>query len=181
MKRFLRQIEDVMSPIPEEIVYCYGEWQNGYTDMGVKVEFHEGLPKSDKWTDGKRRLVIIDDLMSEVDSSVTRLFTKGSHHRNLSIIFIVQNLFSKNPEQRTISLNSHYLILFKNPRDATQIMHVGKQMFPGKSSYVQESYKDATSRPHGYLLIDFRQSTPDHLRLRSNIFPPDHQVVYVQK
>ena len=115
------------------------------------------------------------------DDRVTKLFTKGSHHRRLSVMYIVQNLFGKNKEQRTISLNSHYLVIFKNPRDASQVTHLAKQMYPGKTKYLQESFKEATSIPHGYLLIDLRQETPDHLRLRTRVFPDQSQVVYVQK
>ncbi|KAK7103579.1 hypothetical protein V1264_018449 [Littorina saxatilis] len=96
-------------------------------------------------------------------------------------MYIVQNLFGKNKEQRTISLNSHYLVVFKNPRDASQITHLAKQMYPGKLKYVQEAFKDATSMPHGYLLFDLRQETPDQLRLRTKLFPPEHPVVYLQK
>ena len=143
--------------------------------------FVEGLPKVEEWDTTKRRLVILDDLMSEADDRVTKLFTKGSHHRNISVMFIVQNVFGKNKEQRTISLNSHYLAIFKHPRDASQVTHLAKQMYPWKLRYVQESYKDATSPPRGYLLIDLRQDTPDHLRLRTSIFPSQHQVVYLQK
>ena len=92
----------------------------------------------------KRRLVVIDDLMAETDSRVTQLFTKGSHHRDMSVIQIVQNIFGKNKEQRTISLNAHYIIIFKNPRDKTQIIHLGKQMFPGQSKFVAEAFKSST-------------------------------------
>ena len=170
----------MMMPVPDKVVWCYGEWQPGYNQL-KGVVLVEGLPKVEEWRMNQRRLVILDDLMSEADDRVSKLFTKGSHHRNLSVMFIVQNLFGKNKEQRTISLNSHYLMIFKNPRDASQITHLAKQMYPGKLQYVQESFKDATSRPHGYLLLDLRQDTPDHLRLRTNIFPPEQQVVYVQK
>ena len=180
VKKFIKHVDQMMFPVPEEIIWCYGAWQKGYEELGSNIRLNEGIPKWEEWTDNLRRLVILDDLMSEIDSSITRLFTKGSHHRNMSIIFIVQNLFNKNPEQRTISLNSHYLVLFKNPRDATQITNLGKQMYPGKGSLVQDSYKDATSKPYGYLLIDFRQDTPDHLRLRSDIFPPKIETVYLQ-
>ena len=177
---FLAQIGALMTPVPEEIVWCYGEWQPGYNKM-KGVTFVEGLPKIEEWQGQRRRLVIIDDLMSETDDRVTKLFTKGSHHRDLSVMYIVQNLFGKNKEHRTITLNSHYMVVFKNPRDASQITHLAKQMYPGKLKYVQEAFKDATSKPHGYLLFDLRQETPDHLRLRTNIIPPEHQVVYVQK
>ena len=180
VRQFLQSVSTMVSPAPQEIVWCYGEWQTVYEEM-KDVTFVEGLPHIELWSDGKPRLIILDDLMSEADGRVTKLFTKGSHHRNLSVIFIVQNLFGLNKEQRTITLNSHYLVVFKNPRDVSQINHLAKQMYPGKLKYVQEAFKDATSSPHGYLLFDLRQETPDHLRLRTNIFPEDNQVVYVQK
>ena len=43
----------------------------------------------------KRNLIVIDDQMIEAgkDNRIVNLFTKGSHHRNLSVIYIVQNLF----------------------------------------------------------------------------------------
>lgn len=65
--------------------------------------------------------MVTDDLMSETDDRVIKLFTKGSHHRNLSVTYILKILFGKKA-QRTISLNSYYILLSKNPRDAAQIM-----------------------------------------------------------
>ena len=57
--------------------------------------------------DGSRpTLLIIDDLMDQVDQSVANLFTKGSHHRNVSVVFLVQNLFHKNKHISTISFPS---------------------------------------------------------------------------
>ena len=66
---------------------------------------------------------MLDDQMIDAskDKSIVNLFTRGSHHRNLSVIYIVQNLFYQEKDSRSISLNSHYLILFKNPRDKLQI------------------------------------------------------------
>ena len=46
-----------------------------------------------------------------------------------------------------------------------------KQMFTGRVKYMQEAFRDATFVPHGYLFVDLKQSTPEHLRLRSNIIP----------
>jgi len=70
---------------------------------------------------------------------------------------------------RTISLNTHYLFLFKNPRDSQQITTLARQMYPGKSQYLIESYQDATKKPYGYLCIDLKAETPDFLRLRTLI------------
>ena len=51
------------------------------------------------------------------DKRIVNLFTRDSHHHNLSVIYIVQNLFHQGKGSRSISLNSYYLVLFKNPRD----------------------------------------------------------------
>ena len=73
------------------------------------------------------------------------------------------------------------MVIFKNVRDKTQIAILGKQMFPGQASLLTEAYKSAISEPYGYLLIDLKNTTPEHLRLRSNIFPGELQSVYIPK
>ena len=180
VKNIIANRHDLISPAPEHVMWFYGEWQNMYETM-PDVEFVEGLPNI-KMLDGKKRtLLVLDDLMSETDKSVTDLFTKGSHHRNLSVLHLVQNVFDQNKHTRTISLNAHYLIIFKNPRDASQITHLAKQMYPGHVRFLQEVFADATSEPYGYLLIDLKQDTPEHLRLRTNITSNEIQHIYMKK
>ena len=70
--------------------------------------------------------------MDETDQSVASLFTKKSHHRNISVMYIVQNLFHRGKHHITISLNAHYMVVFKNPRDVSQIMALAHQMYPRK-------------------------------------------------
>ena len=73
------------------------------------------------------------------------------------------------------------MVLFKNPRDATQVVHLAKQMYPGRVKYMREAFADATSAPYGYLIVDLRQETFEYLRLRANIFPDETQYTYVPK
>ena len=124
------------------------------------------------------QILVIDDLMGEDRSTLEQWFTKKSHHRNVSVIYIVQNLFDK--QQRTISLNAHYLVLFKNPRDTSQIGVLARQMYPGRSKFMQEAYEDATAEPRGYLFVDLKADTPEELRLRTQILKGE-VVVYVSK
>ena len=171
---------------PEKITWCYGEWQPLYSTLSTihpNLECVEGLPDLSSFDPNNRNLVVIDDLMSETDERVTKLFTKKSHHCNTSVIYLVQNVFPKGKESRTISLNAQYMVLFKNPRDNTQVVNLAKQMFPGRVKYMQEAFRDATSVPHGYLFVDLKQSTPEHLRLRSNIIPDSgtYQCAYIPK
>ena len=105
------------------------------------------------------------------DKRISDLFTKGSHHRNLSIIYIVQNIFHQGKEMRNISLNAHYIVRFKSPRDKQQISMLARQINPGKVQEFMMSYEDATSRPHGYLMLDLKPTTDDQKRLKTNVLP----------
>lgn len=96
------------------------------------------------------------------------------------VILITQNLFPKGKASRSISLNAHYIFLFKNPRDVTQVKYLASQMFPGKTHLLIEAFKDATTRPFGYLLIDCKQKTSDNCRLRTNILPSQWPITFYQ-
>ena len=110
--RLIEHASRMIDPPPDKIVYCYGEYQQLFSKY-THVEFNSGLPRLDDF-DGKQTVLLFqDDLMNEADQTVANLFTKGSHDRR------AQNLFSKNKFAKTISLNAHYMVLFKNPRDAS--------------------------------------------------------------
>ena len=71
-----------------------GEWQSAYENLDIpNLHLEEGLPTA--FEAGKRNIVVLDDLMAETDTRVTNLFTKKSHYTNTSVIYLVQNLFSK--------------------------------------------------------------------------------------
>lgn len=182
IKRFLREAERTINGYIEEIIYCIPEGQLVDPEMSY-TKLHEGIPDVNLFADLKPRLVILDDLMREANGSVVDMFTKGSHHYNLSVIFVTQNIFNQGKGRRDISLNAHYIVCFKNPRDKQQILHLSKQICPENPKYIQEAYNDATSKPYGYLLFDLRQTTLDIVRYRTNIFQTDapSNIVYVPK
>ena len=106
------------------------------------------------------KLVIIDDLMRE--SSRSWIFSSKAVIKNLSVIILIsQNLFHQGRSQRNISLNANYIVVFKNPRDRAQIRHLARQVYPDNPKFLEEAYYDVTTKPHGYLLLDLKQSIPD--------------------
>ena len=183
--RLLRFASAIIDLPPERIVWCYGRWQKTYASMAEtmpEVEFVDGLPDPNTFRPETRTLVVLDDLMAETDSRVTILFTKKSHLCNTSVVYLLQNLFPKGKENRTISLNAQCMVLLKSPRDAGQVGQLAKQMYPGRVKYMQDAFKDATSTPYGYLLIDLKHETPEVARLRTKVFPDDViQYVYVPR
>ena len=171
LMELIRDSSTVATPPPVEIIYCYGAWQEQFVPVG-NLSFREGLiPLEDLPTDGRNRWIILDDLMDELagDASLSSLFTKHSHHKNLSVFFVTQNLF--HPKLRTVSINSHYMFLFKNPRDASSIGTLGKQLFPGNAKFLVEAYRDATKKPYSYLFVDLKQNTDERVRLRTGVTP----------
>ena len=143
--RLIEHASKLIDPPPEKILWCYGIYQPFFNGM-KNVEFHEGLPDVNNFDGLQRVLLIIDDLMHETDDRVSQIFTRVSHHKNLSVLYLTQNIFYGSKQNRTMSLNTHYMILFKNARDATQISHLAGQMYPGKTKFLTEANRDAKRR-----------------------------------
>lgn len=152
---FIQNLNKMSDTSFSRITWFYGAWQELY-DTICGVEFEQGLPDIENFNGREPELIIIDDLMREADSRVVDLFTKGSHHKNLSVFFITQNLLHQGKGSRDISLNANYIICFKNPRDKAQILHLSRQVCPENIKFIQDAYNDATSEPHGYLLFDLK-------------------------
>ena len=53
------------------------------------------------------------------DKRVLDLFTKKSHHRGVTVLYLWLDLFPPGQLGKTISSNAHYVIYFKNPHDKT--------------------------------------------------------------
>ena len=164
----------------ERVILYYGEWQPRYRELENNVELREGLPESSDYVgDSRAKLIIIDDLMHDSSSSsgsaiIANLFTEGSHHNNLNVIYITQNnVFHQGKGQRDILLNCHYIVIFRNLRDRAQNLPLSRQMSPENPRFLQEAYHDATSKPFAYILLDLKQETPDNCRFRTCIFPDD--------
>jgi hypothetical protein len=78
------------------------------------------------------------------DKEICELLTEGAHHRDLSVVCIMQYLFNKRKENRTMTLNSQYVVLFKkNPRDRQQNGVLARQMYPGNSQKLLDAYEKA--------------------------------------
>jgi len=115
---------------------------------------------------------------SAYSTKVSQLFTKGSHHRNISLVLITQNFFYQGPFARGSSLNSEYIVVLSNPRDKTQIVSLARQVYPENFSSFHKTYLDVSKDPHTYLLLDLTQWINDLLRLRTKTFPEETTEVF---
>jgi hypothetical protein len=170
------------TPMPNRIVWVYAEMQQAYEHLmklsadGLipEVEFEKApvdyAELYETFESDSVNMLIVDDQMTETrkqEASFTNLFTKGSHHRNVTVLFLTQNIYEKG--HRTANLNAQYLIAFQNKRDRSQIQVLARQMFPSNQCFLVDAYADATNRAHGYLVLDYTQGGLAELQVMTNV------------
>ena len=170
--KILDHRHELFDVAPKRVVWCYGIYQHELQqELTIRnVSLHSGIIPVDDIQSND--LIILDDLLNESKNSqdVTTMFTKAAHHKPCFIIFIMQNLFPAGKESRTRSLNTHYYIIFKNPRDKSQVEFLARQILPRKSKALIEVFEAATTQAYQYLFLDFTQECPENYRLRSHLF-----------
>ena len=127
-------------------------------------------------------LCIFDDVMNEVNFSpmISKLFTRGRSHLGCSLVLMLQNIFPKGTQSRTIRINAQYQVLFHNPRDSLQIAILACQLCARNSKDFLEIYRIATQRLSGYLFCCFTQSCPDETHYRTNVLPNEYRSIVYQ-
>lgn len=184
VKSVLENCDHVMDRVPENIVWIYTSFQPMYDELkktNKRITFIEGLP--DSFEEFEDTLVILDDVVLQASDhpEVVKIFTQYRHHKNMSVMLLTQNVFHQGKYSRTISLNTNYMVLFKNPRDKLQMNILARQIFPSQKTFFLESFQDATDSPYGYLILDLTPSCPEGYRVRTGLLPDQWPVVYLPR
>jgi hypothetical protein len=174
------------APWDHIVVICHnisinqGAYQHLKNNFKGKVDFVAGLPDTEEAEQDlmnllqgdpkKQKLVILDDVLEEsltgrASKLVSKLFTSG-RHLNCSVFQLLQRFV----HNRSNRLNCEYLICGPTPADVGSLAAIARQMHPeDHGKHILECYRQATSIPHGFLIIDLKSSDPQ-LRLRDNSF-----------
>ena len=184
-RKIIENAPTLINPPVQRIIYAYGEWQEMFEHM-EGVEFVRGISDSvvsRENLQGQRTLLILDDVSDEISEKlIGSLFIKMAHHRDISVIFLSNALFSKELRNyRLIATNTMYYIIFRSSRDHGSVTTLAKQMFGTQYKSMLRAYEAAVSPKYGYLFIDLKSDTPPELRLRTNILPDETTICYVIK
>ena len=171
----------------KNIVFCYSAWQDLYSEMdkeGLISQWVNAVPNNEQFRelvggfkDNGGSIIIFDDSMSAISRDMVEIVTVTSRHLNTSTFILFQSLFPTNPLAREISLNVKFMYLFKHPREKIQVNYIARQLNPLSYKWIVAAYHEATKKPHGYLMIDLTQNTPDRLRIRSSVLPHEFPMV----
>ena len=181
--RLIKYNKELITPPVDKIYYCYKEYQEKFKEV-EGVEFFEGFDESiisKENLEGGSVLLILDDLMTQIQENILLdIFLVYSHHRKVYPVFVCHNLYySGLKNMKTISLNTTYNVIMKNPRDKSSTRILGSQMFTGQTKWFMEAYSYATRESYSYLLIDSKPTQADNLRLRANIFPGEDMICFI--
>ena len=58
VKQFLGKLNEIVHPLPQEVIWCYGEWQDGYNGM-KDITFIEGWIFGGVWMMVRRTQIVI--------------------------------------------------------------------------------------------------------------------------
>ena len=140
-KSLIEHSQDIFQPgAAKFVVLIYDIWQEAYDYLVDNKLVHLAIKGLDDFdyikevlTEKKHcegSLLIIDDQLPRIDQNIVDIFTIYSHHLNGTCVLLTQSLFVSKKEFRTVSLNSHYIVLMKNARDRSSITHLAKQTHP---------------------------------------------------
>ena len=61
-------------------------------------------------------LLVIDDRLLSTNTDVLEMFIPGTHHKQISLLYLSQNLFPVCNLFRTMSNNVHYFVIFSTKK-----------------------------------------------------------------
>ena len=99
---------------------------------------------------------------------------------NVSLVFLTQRMFVNDESFRQISQNCDYFVLFKNPRNSSEIRSLAQQITPGNLILV-DIYIEATKSPFSYLFINLTQECHPHVKYLSNLFNGIQTYIPIEK
>ena len=164
----------LVQTFPKRIYYMYNIeqafmklWNETETQP---ITFIKGL-EFGKMDTSESSLLVIDDLILSTNTEVAEMFILGSHHRQISLFFITQNLFPNDPVFRIMSANAHYYVIFHSQRNFRQVHTLARQVFVGKDlKRITEAYKRASETSRGFIILSFVPQLPNELTVLTDFW-----------
>ena len=106
----LRYRHEIFTSPPAKVFFFYSEMQDIYKNMieeKIVDELIEGLPSVEElkelvapYKNAGGCVCVFDDSLDNISDQISKMFTVISHHMNVSIILVSQNVFYQNSIQQ---------------------------------------------------------------------------------
>ena len=180
----------LFDPPPQTVIYFYKVYQPEYDLMKKdrSITFINELPQNVESFKSivepyraNGTLVCFDDYEQEIIDNISfykEIWTIISHHFNVTPIAVLHNLFAK--QLRTISLNTHRVILTKSLRDSSQISFLSRQCYPHIKNFLPAVYQHCiTLQDYPYLIMNFTpgRECDNYIKVSTRIFEHERPMV----
>ena len=168
--------------------YINTHWQPAYQELALSdpnVIFSTSL-ETVKEQAVSNCIIVFDDVTSLKDKNskankfLEELALHGAHHRNITVIYFLFQLF--HPALRTITLSTAYFTIFDFCRDRSSVAYFSRQICPSRSKFLTDAFlKAVEGRDFGYLHINLHPHHKTRYWVRSEIFPSENTEIYIAK
>jgi len=181
----IKRRNEIFTETVGKTIYVYGEWQEAFNQMSsYDVTFTQNVFDVDHFFSlDSYTLVVIDDMFvklnsdSQIANYISELFVQKSHHKLVIPLLICHSIFSTH--LRLISLNTQIFVLFKQVRDKTTYINLGKQCYPRNPSFILEALEASTKHDiFGYIVLDFNIRSHNEFRCRNFLIPHSNMMVF---
>ena len=180
----LKVKDKIFEPAPQAVIYFYKIYQSKYDAMkkdNPSIFFIDQLPQNlesfkslvepHKATGS---IVVFDDYEEEIVKNIgmfKQIWTVLSHHLNTTPIAVLHNLFAK--DIRTISINTHRVVLTRSVRDSSQISFLSRQCYPTVKNFLPSVYSHCMKLlEYPYLVLNFSpgRESDNYIKVCTRIF-----------
>jgi len=168
----------------KSVIFCYAQWQKIYDKMkeeNIVNKFVAKLPTVGEFEDLTKphkekggSIVVFDDFMGQIGPDLDEIVRVTARHSNTTIIILFQSIFPPHKLARNISLNTKFVHVHKQPREAKQVSTFAYQTSSKNAKWMIQSFHKITEDSYTCALFDFTQECPEHLRLRSRYLPSEY-------
>ena len=197
--RLIKNKHLLFTSVPKSVFYVYPS-QHPLLDKMIEEKLVDKVLKSlpenvesleklltNHKADGS--ILVIDDALTQLRPYLPQLFEVLSHRANCTIILVSQNNFVDSATFRRASNGCHYHVLMKHARNSMKVRNLLQQIDNCNVKFGMDAYKDAVKlkKPlggegppiYGYVVLDVYPFTNESTRIRSSIFPEEHDPVTV--
>ena len=92
--------------------------------------------------------------------------TKHSHHQNITVLYLCQDMLLPGKYAKSISRNAHYVIVLKKSQRSVilGIRNLLLQALPTYWQDVMDMHQKVIKRPFGYMVLDLPPTSDDRIR-----------------
>ena len=155
----------------KKCIFYYKIWQELYTELASefkgKIIFKQ-IFKPRKIVLVKNCYIVFDDFLTQLTAEFLDMFLVGNHHKNLTIVFLTQELFF-NDILKTIRRNTHFFV-FLGSLDKNSVFRIlSVDLDKLEMEKIKKGFKRIMKKPYKHIVYDRFPTTHTALRIKHDV------------